>query len=128
MAPPTAAPPGAAGGKVDAGEAPEAALVRELQEELGIAVAAAALRPLTFASHAYDSFHLLMPTYECTEWTGEPAGQEGQALAWVSAEELQAGGYAMPPADIPMLPPVLAAMRARRAGAPAAAAAAGASA
>lgn len=119
--PPT--PARTAGGKVDAGEAPEAALVRELQEELGIAVSPAALRPLTFASHAYETFHLLMPTYECSTWVGEPAGQEGQALAWVTAEELEGGGYAMPPADLPMLPPVLAAMHARRAAAAAAAAA-----
>ncbi len=119
--PPT--PARTAGGKVDVGEAPEAALVRELQEELGIAVSPAALRPLTFASHAYETFHLLMPTYECSTWVGEPTGQEGQALAWVTAEELEGGGYAMPPADLPMLPPVLAAMHARRAAAAVAAAA-----
>lgn len=107
---------------MDPGESPEAALVRELREELGIGVAPTSLRPLTFASFAYPSFHLLMPTYECCQWEGEPAGEEGQALAWVSAEELQAGGYAMPPADLPMLPPVLAAMRAHRAAAAAAAA------
>lgn len=108
------------GGKVDPGEGPESALVRELQEELGITVAPAALRPLTFASHAYPSFHLLMPTYECRQWEGEPSGEEGQALAWVTAEELEGGTFDMPPADLPMLPPVLAAMQAQRAAAAAA--------
>lgn len=96
---------------MDAGESPEAALVRELQEELNIQVQPSALQPLTFASHAYPSFHLLMPTYVLNTWQGEPQGAEGQQLAWVSAEELGAGRYEMPPADIPMLPPVLEAMR-----------------
>ncbi|PSC69316.1 NTP pyrophosphohydrolase [Micractinium conductrix] len=105
------------GGKVDAGESPEAALVRELAEELGIEVAPGALTPLAFASHAYDSFHLLMPTYGCAHWNGEPTGCEGQAVAWVTAEQLLKGAYAMPPADEPLLPAVLAVMRAHRAAA-----------
>lgn len=85
--------------------------MRELREELQIEVQQSSLAPLTFASHAYDSFHLLMPTYTCRAWAGEPHGAEGQALAWCTAEELEAGRYDMPPADIPLLPPVLAAMR-----------------
>ena len=97
---------------MEAGESPEAALVRELCEELGIAVAPAALRPLTFASHRYKAFHLLMPTYVCTEWQGQPRGAEGQQVAWVSAEQLaEEGRYEMPPADLPLLPPVLEAMQ-----------------
>lgn len=102
------------GGKVDPGETPEAALVRELREELAIQVASASLRPLTFASHPYDAFHLLMPTYVASEWEGQPLGAEGQALAWVGARELEGGAYPMPPADLPMLAPVLAAMRQHR--------------
>lgn len=90
---------------------PQAALVRELREELQIEVQPSSLVPLSFASHEYDSFHLLMPTYTCRAWAGEPHGAEGQALTWCSAEELEAGRYEMPPADIPLLPPVLAAMR-----------------
>lgn len=87
------------------------ALVRELREELQIEVQPSSLVPLSFASHEYDSFHLLMPTYTCRAWAGEPHGAEGQALTWCSAEELEAGRYEMPPADIPLLPPVLAAMQ-----------------
>ena len=100
---------GGGGGGGDA--SPEAALVRELREELGLRVDPAALRPLAFASHAYGTFHLLMPTYACTEWQGEPRGVEGQALAWVDGEALQGRRYAMPPADLPLLPAVLAAMQ-----------------
>ena len=74
------------GGKLEVGERPEDALIRELKEELGIAVKHACLAPLTFASHAYDEFHLLMPLYVCRRWEGEVAGREGQALAWVRAD------------------------------------------
>jgi 8-oxo-dGTP diphosphatase len=100
---------------VEAGECPEAALVRELYEELGILVASTALRPLTFATHRYKAFHLLMPTYVCTEWQGQPRGAEGQQVAWVSAEELaEEGRYEMPPADLPLLPAVFEAMQQQR--------------
>jgi 8-oxo-dGTP diphosphatase len=88
------------GGKMEPGEAPEAALIRELAEELGIGIAAADLSPLTFASHAYPEFHLLMPLFLCRRWQGEAAPHEGQELAWVRPEALAA--YAMPPADEPL--------------------------
>ena len=88
------------GGKAEPAESPEHALIRELAEELGIGIAAADLSPLTFASHAYPDFHLLMPLFLCTRWRGEPKPHEGQELAWVKPKELAA--YAMPPADQPL--------------------------
>jgi 8-oxo-dGTP diphosphatase len=88
------------GGKVEAGEKPEAALIRELEEELGIDVTEACLAPFTFASHAYEDFHLLMPLYVCRRWKGEVTAREGQELVWVRAVRL--GDYEMPPADEPL--------------------------
>jgi 8-oxo-dGTP diphosphatase len=88
------------GGKVEAGEAPETALIRELGEELDIRIVKADLEPLTFASHAYADFHLLMPVYLCRRWVGEVAAMEGQELLWVRPEEL--ANYDMPPADEPL--------------------------
>ena len=93
------------GGKLDPGERPEQALIRELHEELGIEVKEACLAPLTFASHAYESFHLLMPLYICRRWDGTVASREGQKLAWVRANKLR--DYPMPPADIPLIPPLI---------------------
>ncbi len=90
------------GGKLNPGETPEAALIRELQEELGINVSASCLAPFAFASHAYERFHLLMPLYLCRRWTGRPEGREGQALAWVRPMRL--ADYPMPPADLPLIP------------------------
>jgi 8-oxo-dGTP diphosphatase len=89
------------GGKVHAGEAPEAALIRELNEELGVDTAASCLAPFTFASHGYESFHLLMPLYVCRKWRGTPEPREGQRLAWVRPAKL--GDYEMPPADKPLV-------------------------
>jgi 8-oxo-dGTP diphosphatase len=89
------------GGKVEAGERPEESLIRELKEELGIVVNEACLAPLTFASHAYADFHLLMPLYVCRRWEGTVAAQEGQSLAWVRPNRLR--DYPMPPADEPLV-------------------------
>ena len=90
------------GGKVEAGERPETALIRELNEELSIDVAESCLAPFTFASHAYADFHLLMPLYVCRRWKGTVHGAEGQELAWVSPPKLR--DFPMPPADIPLIP------------------------
>lgn len=90
------------GGKVEADETPEVALIRELYEELGIDTWASCLAPLTFASHTYDDFHLLMPLFACRKWEGIPQPKEGQTLAWARANELR--NYPMPPADIPLIP------------------------
>jgi len=89
------------GGKIHAGESPEAALIRELKEEIDIDVTAACLAPFTFASHAYEKFHLLMPLYVCRRWKGVMRPLEGQTLAWVRPEKL--GTFPMPPADIPLI-------------------------
>jgi 8-oxo-dGTP diphosphatase len=90
------------GGKLNDGEGPEDALIRELHEELGITVREACLAPLTFASHAYEAFHLLMPLYICRRWEGDIVAREGQQLAWVRATKLR--DYPMPPADLPLIP------------------------
>jgi len=90
------------GGKLEPGERPEATLIRELNEEIGITVREACLAPLTFASHAYDDFHLLMPLYICRRWEGNVVAREGQNLAWVRANKLR--DYKMPPADLPLIP------------------------
>ena len=90
------------GGKVEAGERPETALIRELKEELAIDVEESCLAPLTFASHAYDSFHLLMPLYVCRRWKGQVKGAEGQETVWARPQKLR--DYPMPPADIPLIP------------------------
>lgn len=89
------------GGKIETGETPEAALIRELKEELSIDVTAACLAPLSFASHAYDDFHLLMPLYVCRKWEGQIMPREGQNVTWKKPRELF--DMAMPPADVPLI-------------------------
>src|SRR5438132_9921772 len=89
------------GGKIEAGETPEQSLIRELEEELGITVKEACLAPLTFASHSYPDFHLLMPLYVCRRWDGMVTAREGQSLAWVRPNRLRE--YPMPPADVPLV-------------------------
>ena len=93
------------GGKVEDGETPETALIRELKEELGINVAQSCLAPLTFASHGYETFHLLMPLFVCRRWQGLAQPLEGQELKWVRAQDLK--NYPMPPADAPLIPHIV---------------------
>jgi 8-oxo-dGTP diphosphatase len=90
------------GGKVEPGETPEETVVRELREELGIETKVACLAPLTFASHAYETFNLLMPLYVCRRFWGTPEGREGQRLKWVRPRDMR--NYPMPPADAPLIP------------------------
>ena len=90
------------GGKVEDGETPEVALIRELEEELGINTWESCLAPLTFASHTYEKFHLLMPLFACRKWEGTSQSRENQALKWVHAKDLK--DYPMPAADVPLIP------------------------
>ena len=90
------------GGKVEEGETPEVALIRELEEELGINTWESCLAPLTFASHTYEKFHLLMPLFACRKWEGTPIAREGQVLKWVFPKDFR--DFPMPPADIPLIP------------------------
>ena len=90
------------GGKVEPGETPEACLIRELDEELGVGTWESCLAPLTFASHSYEDFHLLMPLYACRKWEGSARGREGQMLKWVRPNALR--DYPMPAADVPLIP------------------------
>ena len=92
------------GGKLEAGESPEAALIRELEEELGISTQTACLAPLSFASHSYENFHLLMPLYVCRKWQGVPEAREHAALKWVRPQALR--DFSMPPADEPLIAPL----------------------
>jgi 8-oxo-dGTP diphosphatase len=89
------------GGKIELGETPEAALIRELQEELGINTWSSCLAPLTFASHSYDDFHLMMPLFACRKWEGVPQAREGQVLSWVKPAQMR--DYPMPAADVPLI-------------------------
>jgi len=100
------------GGKIEPGETPEATLIRELREELGIDVKADCLAPLTFASHDYETFHLLMPLYVCRRWDGTVSAKEQQEIAWVKPRELCK--YPMPPADLPLIPALIELMPAMR--------------
>ena len=93
------------GGKIENGESPEDALIRELKEELGITTWKTCLAPLSFASFAYDDFHLLMPLFVCRKWDGFPTSKENQALKWVKANQLR--DFAMPPADEPLIPALI---------------------
>lgn len=90
------------GGKIEGGETPEAALIRELDEELGLNTWASCLAPLTFASHSYDDFHLLMPLFACRKWEGTPQSRENQSLKWVRPNDMKS--YPMPAADLPFIP------------------------
>lgn len=89
------------GGKVEDGETPETALIRELEEELGITVKQACLAPFVFASHTYENFHLIMPLYLIRRWDGEPEAREHKALKWVRPNDMR--NYEMPPADLPLV-------------------------
>lgn len=93
------------GGKIEPGETPEETLVRELQEEIGVTTQTACLAPLTFASHGYETFHLLMPLFVCRRFTGIAVPREGQVLKWVRPQKMR--DYPMPPADIPLIPALI---------------------